>query len=590
MIVRTVHWMSALTSVFLSYAREDASVASKLADALQVSGHDVWWDRHVRGGVRYTEEIDRALSRSEAVVVLWSQSSIASTWVLDEAEVGRDAGKLIPAVIEACKPPLGYRQYETLDLSGWDGGLVPERLLDAIAGVPVTSARTERAYAAVPSNRLSICVLPFENMSGDAEQEYFSDGITEDITTDLSKFSALAVTARNTAFSFKGKSGDVTDVARELAVSHVLGGSVRKAGNRVRITAQLIDGSTGDYLWRDRFDRDLSNIFAIQDDISKAIVDALELKLLPQEKSDSQKRGTSNVEAYNLYLMARHEWTSGVYGDMRTDQAIVRLCREAVALDPSYAQAWALMALAQTQLRFWHGTSDDALPAAERALALDANIAEAHCVKARYLEEQGRKDDAAREIGAALRLDPDSWEVNRAAGRQSFRDGRIREAIAFFEKTTTLVSSDFYGPEMLVTCYRSIGEGQLAECAAKLVIDRCEAALASDPGNAGALAAGAAALLVCGEKQRAIEWLDAALLLKPDNLAVLYNLACTYAGEGNDPERALEILERVFDGLTGITMLKHIQIDPDLNSVRELPRFRKLLTSATKRLDAQVTT
>jgi adenylate cyclase len=258
-------------------------------------------------------------------------------------------------------------------------------------------------------------------------------------------------------------------------------------------------------------------------------------------------------------------------------------------LDPNYAQAWALMALAQTQLRFWHGTSDDAIPAAERALALDANIAEAHCVKARYLEEQGRVEDAAKEIGIALRLNPDSWEVNRAAGRQAFRGGLIADAITFFEKTTTLMDSDFYGPEMLVTCYRSIGEGQLAERAAKLVIERCEAALASNPGNAGALAAGAAALLVCGEKQRAMEWLDAARLLKPDNLAVLYNLACTYAGEGNDPEKALEILELVFDGLAGVTMLKHIQTDPDLDSVRQLPRFRELITSAMKRLESQAT-
>jgi adenylate cyclase len=573
--------------VFLSYARADANVASKLADALQALGHEVWWDRHVRGGVRYAEEIDRALSGSEAVVVLWSPSSIASTWVLDEAQEGRDAGKLIPAIIDACKPPLGYRQYETVDLSSWNGGLVPEKLLNAIAAVPITSAEKPLVHPAVPSNRLSICVLPFENMSGDAEQEYFSDGITEDIITDLSKYSALAVTARNTAFAFKGKSVDVTDVARKLAVSHVLGGSVRKAGNRIRITAQLIDGLTGDYLWRDRFDRDLANIFGIQDDISKSIVDALELKLLPKEKSDTHKRGTSNVEAYNLYLMARHEWINGVYGDIRTDQAIVRLCREAVELDPNYAQAWALMALAQTQLRFWHGTSDDALPAAERALVLDSNIAEAYCVRSRYLEEQGRNVDAATEIATALRLEPESWEVNRAAGRLSFRNGRITEAIAFFEKTTALMSSDFYGPEMLVTCYRSIGEGQLAERAARLVIERCNAALVSDPGNAGALAAGAAALLVCGQKQRAMEWLDAALLLKPDNVAVLYNLACTYAGEANDPERALQILERVFDRLTGITMLKHIEIDPDFKSIRQRPRFRKLLASARKRLAAQ---
>ena len=138
---------------------------------------------------------------------------------------------------------------------------------------------------------MSICVLPFANMSGDPEQEYFSDGISEDITTDLSKISALDVVARNTAFGFKGQNADVKEVARLLKVSHVLEGSVRKAGNRIRINAQLIDGSTGKHLWADRFDRDLTDVFEIQDQISKAIVDALQLRLLPQEKKRSKTAG-----------------------------------------------------------------------------------------------------------------------------------------------------------------------------------------------------------------------------------------------------------------------------------------------------------
>ena len=142
-------------------------------------------------------------------------------------------------------------------------------------------------------------------MSDDPQQEYFSDGISEDIITDLAKVSALSVVARNTAFTFKGKSVDVPEVARQLGVSHVLEGSVRKAGGRVRITAQLIDGAAGDHVWAERYDRDLTDIFALQDEISQAIVEALKLKLLPEEKQAIERRGTDNVEAYNLYLMAR---------------------------------------------------------------------------------------------------------------------------------------------------------------------------------------------------------------------------------------------------------------------------------------------
>jgi TolB-like protein len=154
--------------------------------------------------------------------------------------------------------------------------------------------------------RLGVCVLPFVNMSGDSEQEYFSDGITEDVITDLSKISALWVAARNTAFTFKGRNVDVLQVARQLKASHVLEGSVRKSGRRVRITAQLVDGASGGHVWAERYDRDLDDIFAVQDQISEAIVAALKLKLLPEEKKAIEQRGTTNPEAYKLYLMARH--------------------------------------------------------------------------------------------------------------------------------------------------------------------------------------------------------------------------------------------------------------------------------------------
>ena len=165
--------------------------------------------------------------------------------------------------------------------------------------------------------------------------------------------------ARNTAFTFKGKSVNVPDVARELGVSHVLEGSVRKAGNRVRITAQLIDGAAGDHIWAERYDRDLTDIFALQDEISEAIVTALKLKLLPQEKQAIERRGTDSVEAYDLYLMARSYYLTGNYGDPRRDEAIERLCRRAVEIDPGYAQAWALLASGQYTLHRNHGRAGD---------------------------------------------------------------------------------------------------------------------------------------------------------------------------------------------------------------------------------------
>ena len=234
-------------------------------------------------------EIDRELKSADAVVVVWSDTSVQSAWVQDEAAEGRDTGRLVPVTLRGCRPPLGFRQFHSIDLGQWDARGEPETLNDVIAAIEKTAitkaaVADEPAKATARDHKASICVLPFVNMSGEPEQEYFSDGITEDIITDLSKVSALSVVARNTAFRFKGQTVDVKEVARTLGVSHVLEGSVRKAGSRVRITAQLIDGATGDHVWADRYDRELTDIFEIQDEISKAIVDALRVKLLPTEK------------------------------------------------------------------------------------------------------------------------------------------------------------------------------------------------------------------------------------------------------------------------------------------------------------------
>jgi adenylate cyclase len=575
-----------MTDVFISYGRSTEAQAHAIADALRSRGFEVWRDDEIPANRAYSEVIEERLKSAKAVVVVWSAEAARSHWVRAEADQAREAGTLIQVTVDGTLPPLPFNQIQCADLSRWAGDTGSdvwkkvEGAVDSLVGrrdvVPPGKGDEER--------RFSICVLPFINMSGDPEQEYFSDGITEDIITDLSQISALSVIARNTSFSFKGSAQHVTKIARELSVTHVLEGSVRKAGGRVRINAQLIDGVAGDHIWAQRYDRDLTDIFEIQDEISKAIVAALQLKLLPKEKKAIEHRGTSSAEAYNLYLMAREHWITGSYGDARRAEMTIRICTQATALDPSYARAWALMALAQTELRFWHGKAEDGLPTAERALALNPNSPEAHCVRARYLAEDGRFDEANAHIETALRLDPDSWEANHDAGMLIYRQARIADSIPYFERAASLLDTDYHSELMLTSCYRAAGDRNAVKRSAQLTIDRAEKIVAQDPMNGGALTAGGSALATLGEMNRAREWIDRATLVAPDDLRARYNLACVLSAEVKDTDGALRLLEPYFETVPTMTQAKHADVDPDLDPIRDDPRFQKMVADAKARL------
>src|SRR5947207_3060702 len=378
------------------------------------------------------------------------------------------------------------------------------------------SGETSAIASTHSEEKPSIAVLPFINMSGDPEQEYFSDGITEDIITDLSKVSGLLVIARNTAFTYKGKAVKIQQVAQELGVPFILEGSVRKAGARVRVTAQLISSENSAHVWADRYDRELTDIFAIQDEITHAIVDQLKVKLLPQEKKSIKQTRTDNVEAYTLYLRGRQfmERRSKVYYQLAR-----QMFAEAAKLDPLYARAYAGIADCDSFVYLHYHVEDvaieDILATSAKALALDSGLAEAHASRGLALSLGQRYDQATAEFERAIALDPDSFEGHYFYGRACFTQGKLERAAALFERVAEIKPDDFQALILLIQIYRSLGRDAEAKSAARRGVERAEKDLTLHPDNPRSAYLGSAALVTLGDNDRAREWLSRALPIDP---------------------------------------------------------------------------
>ncbi|HJS80220.1 MAG TPA: adenylate/guanylate cyclase domain-containing protein [Vitreimonas sp.] len=433
--------------------------------------------------------------------------------------------------------------------------------------------------ACAPDDRISICVLPFDNLSGDPEQQYFSDGVTEDIITDLSKVSALSIASRTSAAALKGRRLSATEVSQRTRCTYVLEGSVRKAGNRVRITAQLIDGRSDSHVWAERYDRDLGDIFALQTEIAEAIAAALKARVLPAEKKALEAKATTSGEAYKLFLMARQYH---VMGSERTDEIVVRLCKRAVELDPNYARAWALMATVQTKMHYRAACEDTGEEAAKRAIELDPQLAEAHAAYARVLANQRRYEEAAAAHETALSLDPDSYDANSLAGRTYTVMHRHEDAIRCFGKAAALVESDYVAAAMAIQNYEAIGDSEGAERAARRALQRIERIVAAEPDHGTALGHGVGILAILGEADRAKDWAERAMLLDPDNRTLRYNLACAMV-KLREYDRALDYLESAMKQ-SHRQALDWAKADTDLDPLRELPRYHAIMAKTEARV------
>jgi adenylate cyclase len=432
------------------------------------------------------------------------------------------------------------------------------------------------------SDKPSIAILPFTNMSGDPEQEYFSDGIAEDIITDLSKISNLFVVGRNTSFTYKGMSLQLQKVALDLGVKFLLEGSVRKAGQMVRVTAQLIDGPSGGHLWAERYDRQLTDIFAIQDEITKAIVDQLKVRLFPDEMQAIGQAPTGNVEAYTYYLRGRqyfHNCTKWFLGLAR--EMFVR----AVELDPEFARAYAGMSMAATRLAGWFGEvipSDAILAAAAKAIELAPDLAEAHAAQGEALSGLGHIEESERAFERALQLDPNHFESNLFYARHWARFGEFERALPYFTRAAEVQPDDCQAPFLLDQSLRALGRLEEGRPYAQMGLKRAEEALRRFPESSRPAQLGSTTLAAMGEFDEARRWMDRALAIDPDDPHIRYNAACMWAQIG-DYDRAFDYLDQwaTHSGMENRDWMLH---DPDLDPLRNQPRYAQLIEALNTRI------
>lgn len=443
-----------------------------------------------------------------------------------------------------------------------------ERLRSVDADGQTSAALPDQAHAERPS----IAVLPFETAGPD--QAWFSDGIAEDITTALAKSRRLRVVSKNYSFAFKGRALRGDEIARELHVRYLLEGSVRLSGQRVRVSTRLLEGASGELLWAERFDSELADIFAIQDEITEAVVRHLELELLPEEKRAIGKARTANVEAYHFELQGRQLTLALTKSNLLVAR---RMFAKAAELDPLYARAHAGMVICDCYLREWHGEEiapEAILAIAEKALELDPGLPDAHTARGFALFCKERYDEAGLSYRQALAIDPNSYEANFffASTLVRFLNDRKR-MISLFKLAARLRPDDYVSP-MMIASYVDKDDPDNLEWA-RACIERAERAASLNPENASPLHRGALALACLGEQQKAHAWLTRALAIEPEEFIALVNAAAVHAkfGEADEALRYLETAVRNVPQNTRDMLSRDVVFD----TIREDPRFSRIL-------------
>ncbi|NIS91466.1 MAG: tetratricopeptide repeat protein [Woeseiaceae bacterium] len=483
------------------------------------------------------------------------------------------AGWLVMQIADVMFPALGLPEWSVTLVAaflivGFPVALVLSWAYEAGPG-GIRRDRRDTDNAPASADDKSVGVLPFADMSPGKDQEYFSDGLTEELLNVLAQLPGLRVCSRTSSFSLKNANADIHTVAERLGTAYVVEGSVRKADDNLRITAQLIEAASDTHLWSQTYDRELDDVFAIQDDIARQIARVLQVKLLPDSLPSPT---TDDVEAYEYFLRGRNFFNRLGHQNIRN---AIGMFEKATIADPEFARAWAGLALGHAYCVLLYGAGAADMHAADeassRAIALSPKLADGYVARIVVCSAGSRGKEAEAAFRKAVELDPDNFEAYYHFGRYMYKQGKLERVIELWERAREIDPDDFQTPNVSVGVYEHLGDTDGALQAAQDGARTAALYVEQHPENARAWMLGANAFYHLGDRDKAMQFAEAALQADPDSEDTLYNGACLYARAG-EIEKSLDCLER-----GGVHDTDWMDNDPDLDPLRGEPRFQALM-------------
>ena len=591
--------MNSTADVFISYSREDKERVLELAARLRGAGISVWIDQGgIDGATLWGEEIVNALDGAKVLLLALTSAAARSHNVTKEVVlVSERKGQILPVHLEPTTVPPGLKYalagIQHIEYYNGDPDANLKSILRALdrAGVqiaprePAARPNEEAAgrVAAVldrAAGPRALAVLPFDNISPDQETDYFSDGLTEELIARLSLVNGIELVSRWESMQYKGKVRDVRAIGTELGARYIVGGSVRRFQDSVRITVQLVDVTTGRPLWGDTYKGRLDDIFDIQEKVAQQIVDALKLKLSISERVSLTKRQTMNVQAYDLYLRGQ----AYLYRlTKKGTEYAIQLFEKAIELDPRYGAAYAGCSCAYGQMYQWFSREESYRDRAQefsfKALMYDSNLPEAYTAMGLSYFIWGKFEEAAASVRKAIELDPDDFVAHWTLGRIHFSTGELEQAIPHFQRVIELqpafyVAYSDYGQTLL-----GLGRKADADECARKVLDLMPNYLLQNPDDSRARMFYAVTLCDVGDREGAIREGASAIEASPGDSVMLYNAACLYARLG-ETRRAVDTLRQAIEA--GVRNFACMKNDPDLDSLRDDPEFQALTSGAAQ--------